>query len=295
MSHEDLYQCVFDGLPDAMALLDVNGRIEVVNAQWRHFSRANGGCADGYVGWNYLDVCRACEDDGSRELTAALEAVFAGTRDRVAYEYPCHSADTSRWFLLHAGRVEVDGARYGIVAHIDITRRRLAEDRAARRAECDDLTGLLNRGAFRERLGRALRRARRDEACVAVVFIDLDSFKETNDRHGHAAGDAVLQALGQRLGRNLRAEDGLGRYGGDEFVLFAEDTDSAAAASVVERVELALAEPFEFEGTTLRLGGSVGVSCFPQDGQDVDALIFAADAAMYRVKRGRVPRGESPR
>ncbi|MDZ7748450.1 MAG: diguanylate cyclase [Halofilum sp. (in: g-proteobacteria)] len=282
----ELYEAAFDGLPDCVAVIDAGGRILRVNARWRAFAGDNGGDAEtAYVGWNYLDVCRGSPDDEASAVTTGLERLLAGEQDVLDLEYPCHSPDVDRWFLLHAARLVVDGHAYAIVAHVDITQRRLAEMAAARRAERDELTGLLNRGTFRQRLQQALQAAGRRNRRVAVLFFDLDGFKDVNDGHGHAVGDILLRVIGARLQEHFRAEDAVARFGGDEFVLFIEHGPDDELDPLTDRLHGLLRREVELEGRTLRLAASLGVSIFPLDGDHVDTLIQRADLAMYRAKQ----------
>jgi diguanylate cyclase (GGDEF)-like protein/PAS domain S-box-containing protein len=174
---------------------------------------------------------------------------------------------------------------------VALQRRLLEHDLQAERARYeqmashDALTELPNRRLFQDRLQQALARARRRDRRVGVLFIDLDGFKQVNDRHGHDAGDAVLKAIGTLLANGIRAEDTVARLGGDEFgVLLADVNDAEDAASVGGKLLAALSTPVAVGGTEVRLGASVGVAVFPDHGIDPDAVMRAADDAMYRVK-----------
>jgi diguanylate cyclase (GGDEF)-like protein/PAS domain S-box-containing protein len=180
---------------------------------------------------------------------------------------------------------DADGRATGAVASgEDITERLRAEAEIRRLAFHDPLTGLANRMHF----DAELRTAVATEPAVGLLFIDLDEFKLINDTFGHPAGDELLRAAGGRL--VAAADHGLvGRHGGDEFLVLlrgAPAVAQAAAADVARR----LAEPFSIAGRTVRIGASVGCACFPADAGDADALLHAADAAMYRIKaRSKAP------
>ena len=290
MQHLDpeLLEATFDRQPDAAAILDGEGRILRVNQCWRDFSSANEGSdADQYQGWNYLHVCRGAgeADPDAAAVAGLLQELLEGRRDVVSFEYPCHAPDAQRWFLMRAARMEVRGDAYAVVAHIDITQRRLAENELARRAERDELTGLLGRDSFSERLQQALNHARRREHRVALRFLDLDGFKAINDQRGHAVGDALLRTVADRLREHFRAEDAAARFGGDEFVLFAEfDPGQGALETLLTRLGATLSAPLEIEDGPVEIRCSIGASVFPADGETPDALVEAADAAMYRAK-----------
>ncbi|NEX22583.1 EAL domain-containing protein [Thiorhodococcus mannitoliphagus] len=160
------------------------------------------------------------------------------------------------------------------------------QERSLRRlAHHDPLTALPNRLLMIDRLGQAIRRAHRTGTGLAVLFIDLDHFKEINDSLGHSVGDAFLKAVAKRLVQTLRAEDTVARLGGDEFVVIAEQVqDSADASAIADLIQGAFKAPFEVGlgdfGSTL----SIGISLYPADGVDTETLLRNADAAMYRAK-----------
>jgi diguanylate cyclase (GGDEF)-like protein len=155
----------------------------------------------------------------------------------------------------------------------------------------DRLTGLPNRALLERHLSRALPRALRTERCVVVLFIDLDGFKQVNDRLGHAAGDEVLREIARRLLGVVRADDVLARLGGDEFVLVLSDVEAEAhdiAEAITRQVDGVLEAPVVLRGgKSCRVGASVGLSIFPTDGSDTAALLASADAMMYRSKRSQ--------
>lgn len=156
-------------------------------------------------------------------------------------------------------------------------------------ASHDSLTGLPNRRMFLDRLEHALRRAKRQDEQLLLLFIDLDNFKAINDSHGHAAGDAVLQTVAQRLRILLRESDTAARLGGDEFIiLFEGQWEEALIEQMVLKVRTALAAPIPYQDIELYSGGSIGFSRFPHDGNTASTLIAAADQAMYHCKtKGR--------
>jgi diguanylate cyclase (GGDEF)-like protein len=150
----------------------------------------------------------------------------------------------------------------------------------------DVVTGMPNRALILDRLDNAITVARRHGTRIAVIFIDLDHFKPINDLLGHAGGDEVLQLVAHRLQSVVRESDTVSRYGGDEFLVLLTDTSqSSDVALIVGKMLSALAEPSSVGGHMLRVSASVGITIFPDDGEDPVTLINRADAAMYRVKR----------
>jgi diguanylate cyclase (GGDEF)-like protein len=158
----------------------------------------------------------------------------------------------------------------------------LRERRHRHRAEHDDLTGLLNRAAFRERVFSALAGV----APVAVVMVDLDGFKLINDQHGHAAGDEVLRIIAARMGHALRNGDVVSRIGGDEFACLLQNAGSATNLhALMSKLGASIASPMQVAGHRMSLRASLGLAISPHDGDCVDTLLISADAAMYRTKR----------
>lgn len=150
----------------------------------------------------------------------------------------------------------------------------------------DPLTGLANRRLLPERVWMAIAHARRNKSAMAVLYLDLDGFKEVNDTLGHPAGDALLKMVAARLVATVREEDTVARLGGDEFmialwhVIGADDT-----AKVASKLIDAVSQPYEIEGHTVRITISAGASLYPSDGEDADALMKSADGALYEAKR----------
>ena len=164
--------------------------------------------------------------------------------------------------------------------------RKRCSQRLADLARTDPVTGLANRSGFNQRIGQALSRARRQEGRVAVMFLDLDGFKEVNDRFGHSAGDELLKLVGTRLTAVVREYDAVARLGGDEFALLVEDVGGRCdPAEFAERIVSALAEPVQLGDVSHVLTASMGVAIYPDSGITAERLLRAADQAMYVAKR----------
>jgi diguanylate cyclase (GGDEF)-like protein len=169
----------------------------------------------------------------------------------------------------------------------DVTDIAVARERIASLAYSDPLTGLANRVSLAPALDQAIERAKRHAAKLAGVFIDLDGFKQINDRHGHAAGDAYLVEVAQRLRRQVRASDLVARLGGDEFFVMLEGVqDMVGVERVVVKLIDALRRPYAGVGDAARrVSATLGVSIFPDDAPDATTLIQHADEAMYTAKQ----------
>ena len=170
----------------------------------------------------------------------------------------------------------------------DITEHKLAEARIQHVAHHDSLTGLPNRLLFNDRLAQSIKLARRDGRKFALLFLDLDRFKQVNDEFGHDAGDELLQQVAATLRRELRDSDTLARVGGDEFTVILPDVARPEdAETVVRKIVAALSAPIRLErkARSVEIGTSIGVALYPADADDADALVSAADAAMYEAKQ----------
>lgn len=181
-----------------------------------------------------------------------------------------------------------EGAIVGSVAAFhDITERRQAMERIQYLAHYDVLTDLPNRRLLEDRLEQALVRARRNRQPLAVMFLDLDRFKQINDTLGHDQGDELLKAVAQRLTAVVRQEDTVSRLGGDEFVVVLPEITSAGDAEIVaQKIVEAIRSPLKLAGQELHVTTSVGLAVYPQDGEDIVSLMKNADSAMYLAKEG---------
>ncbi|MBN2856055.1 MAG: EAL domain-containing protein [Halothiobacillaceae bacterium] len=178
---------------------------------------------------------------------------------------------------------------------IDLTELHEAKQAITHQAMHDTLTNLPNRRALEQWIPQAIARSRRKNTVMAVGMLDLDDFKPVNDTHGHAAGDQLLRELAHRLQSRLREADFVARLGGDEFVIVLEDIDDARAAEqlsiALNRLHQAVEQPFEVaSGQWARIGMSMGIALYPQDGEEGDGLIRKADATLYQLKAHKTTR-----
>ena len=181
----------------------------------------------------------------------------------------------------------------GLVATLfeDITESRIAEQQIQQMAYFDTLTKLPNRALFHDRINQAIALATRDKTGLAVLFIDLDHFKNINDTLGHSSGDQLLIEAAQRLNRDIRSSDTLARLGGDEFVVVITNlSEQLNATYVAQKLINSIQAPFSIKGKELHITASIGISLFPDDGIDAETLIKHADMAMYSSKGVRPQR-----
>jgi diguanylate cyclase (GGDEF)-like protein len=282
---------VLDAIPDATAVVDTTGTIVMVNMAWRMFALDNDGDPGGTgVGMNYFTVCERAAATGCPEATAVvagLRAVLTGETVQFDYEYACPSPAVGRWFLLRI--TPLRGPRGGaVVSHVNISRRKMAEDELAHEASHDPLTGLANRALFLRHLTSNLkpRPGRGRAPDTGVLFLDLDGFKPVNDEFGHDAGDEVLLTVAHRLRRVFREQDTVARLGGDEFAVSVPRTSAEQLAGLVERLDAALAEPYRIHGRQVQVRASIG-SHVATAGESPAEALRCADLSMYQVKRAR--------
>ncbi|MDD5511722.1 MAG: sensor domain-containing diguanylate cyclase, partial [Dehalococcoidales bacterium] len=171
----------------------------------------------------------------------------------------------------------------------DITKRKLAEETIRQLAYYDTITGLPNRTLLYDRINMAIAQAERNREMLAVLVLDLDRFKDINDRFGHEVGDCLLKHVGTRITDILRKTDTAARMGGDEFViLLLSLTKVEYVSTIAEKITEAFRQPFVIDGQEVICTASIGIATYPHDGKDIDGLIKNADMAMYRAKeRGR--------
>ncbi|NVI82207.1 EAL domain-containing protein [Janthinobacterium sp. BJB401] len=226
-------------------------------------------------------------DDEGR---AILERNIARRQDGIVerHEFKFQRRDGSTlWATLATNPIfDSCGTYLGALALVsDITAQRTASERIWRQANFDPLTGLPNRHMFLDRLQHEARHAKREGACLALLFIDLDHFKQVNDRLGHEKGDMLLRQAALRISAHVRATDTVARLGGDEFtVILAGVGQLGGIERVLQELTTALALPFALDGDTAQVSASVGVALYPADAEAPDTLLRHADQAMYAAK-----------
>jgi diguanylate cyclase (GGDEF)-like protein/PAS domain S-box-containing protein len=172
---------------------------------------------------------------------------------------------------------------------IALERRRL-NDELMHAARYDELTGLPNRRLFRDRMRSALARTRRHDGRIALLYVDIDDFKQINDSLGHTAGDQLLGEIGHRLQQCVREEDTVARLGGDEFVVLLEEIQAPDDASLVaDKILAAINHPVHLDGHLVCVQSSIGIALYPEDGESAEQLLKHADMMMYEDKKAKVP------
>lgn len=271
VSH-DKFDLIVANMRDGLAVTDRDGRITDANRAFLRLARRT---QDDVLG----RAIRGFLADHPGSPARSLDSFETGFRVDEGEPVP---------ILLSSSPITgADGHPQGTVYVVhDITERKRAEDRVRHLAHHDVLTGLPNRALLADRLHQAMARARREGLELALLLLDLDHFKAVNDKLGHTAGDEVLKQAAARIADIIRTSDTVARFGGDEFVVVQAVHDVPADVEVVcQRLVASLDPPLDVAGCEVRLGASVGIAIFPQDGTDLDGLLRAADRALYAAKQ----------
>ena len=231
-------------------------------------------------------LARFMDDEGRSMLERNIARRRHGVVERNEFKF-IRSDGTDLWASVATNPIFDGAGRYlGALALVnDVTRQRASAERIWHQANYDELTGLPNRHMFMDRLRQEMRRADRGAAFLALLFIDLDRFKEVNDRLGHAVGDRLLAEAAHRIKACVRATDTLARLGGDEFTVVLAGLDRVGSVErIAQAIIAALARPFDLDGERAEISGSLGIALYPADAREIGDLLARADQAMYAAK-----------
>ncbi|MFM1892170.1 MAG: hypothetical protein RLZ44_1247, partial [Pseudomonadota bacterium] len=269
---------VFDNTAEGILVTDTRGVVLEVN---RAFSEITGYPPEQAIGRHTAELFGRAQGRAGIHAQLTDSGAWSGELETQRADGTTFPA----WTHINHVR-DLDGQISHFVGVIsDISSIKRTEQRLSHLAHHDPLTGLPNRLLFGERLSQALSRRRRRDNRLAVLFLDLDRFKNVNDSEGHHVGDQVLKQVAARLHQCLRREDTVARLGGDEFVILAEDLDSHADAErFAHKVLDAMAEPMVIGNKRFNSACSIGIALAPEDGSSAELLLQNADTAMYRAK-----------
>ena len=286
---EERFRRLSDNAPIGIFQAELSGRCLFVNRRWSDLAGMSSMEASG-VGW--VEVIHEEDQERVREEWAVATMDYSEFRSTFRLR-PLH--DTVTWLEMRAvPTIDENGEISTYIGTAeDITARRETEEHLVHLALHDPLTKLANRLLLLDRLTQAVARLDREKQTVAILYVDLDRFKEINDHHGHDVGDRVLTEVGRRLKKASRPTDTVGRMGGDEFVVVCPGLrDTAEALRIASRLELSLTRPFAIGVGTLRVTASIGIRLVRQRGIDPEELLRDADEAMYVAKRKGPGRSE---
>ena len=275
---------VLEHIADGVTVLDVHGRVLATNPA---FTQITGFTEMEALG-QQSSLTRPGRDDEPFYRQMWQDLLETGFWRGERWEKRKNGEAYLEWLTVSSVRDDSDQVTHYVCVFSDITEVKESQDKLDHLAHHDPLTALPNRLLFHDRLQHAMVRCARAGQQLAVLFIDLDRFKNVNDTLGHHVGDLLLKQVAGQLAACLREGDTLARLGGDEFIVLLEDVGGQGAAHVAEKLMALFEQPLTVSGYELFVTGSVGISLFPQDATDLNMLIRNADVAMYQAKaRGR--------
>ncbi|HLU81996.1 MAG TPA: GGDEF domain-containing protein, partial [Trueperaceae bacterium] len=233
-----------------------------------------------------LDAGNVTAAEDRQTLAEGVSTVLAGTVNQFRHTYEVVTHERAMWFEMFVVAMPA-GKPGALVSLFDVTRERQSQSDLRVLADRDPLTGLPNRRAFEREAERALALASRRGSPAAVVFLDLDGFKDVNDTFGHAAGDDLLVHVARSLQDEVRSSDLLARWGGDEFVMLLPDLLPDEYRRAIERYRVVLGQPLRVDGQVLRARASFGAAFYPHEGLTLPELLSQADEGMYGDKAVR--------
>jgi diguanylate cyclase (GGDEF)-like protein/PAS domain S-box-containing protein len=278
---EQRFQALVQHSSEVVILVDADGRVEYVSES---MTRLFGYRDEELLGRPLSGIL---DPDAAVRLREGLAEVAERPYGVLELELPLRHRDRHQCTAQFTVTNLLDSPGVGglVLNTRDISERRRLEDQLVHQAFHDSLTSLANRALFKDRVDHALQRTKRQTPSVAVLFVDLDGFKEVNDSLGHAAGDRLLIQVAERLRSCVRPSDTVARFGGDEFAVLIEDaSDDVDVTQVAERVLEGLARPFVVNDRELHVRGSMGIARMESDVDGADHLLRNADLAMYRAK-----------
>lgn len=286
---EERYRSVIAALDEGIVVQDRQG---IITAHNRRAEEILGMTDDEMMGRKSVDpVWRAIREDGSPfpgDEHPAMVTLRTGAPLHNVIMGVHHRDGSQRWISINSQPLfkgEEELPHSVVTSFTDITERRAVDAMIRRQAFYDSLTELPNRTLFLDRLNQAIAHCRRSGTVLAVLFLDLDRFKNINDTLGHGVGDGLLSAVADRLREILRSDDTVSRSGGDEFLVLLSDLSQATDAGfVADKILTAMAMPFRVGDYELHLTTSIGISVYPDHGEDAESLIKNADIALYRAK-----------
>lgn len=284
---------VLDAITENIVVIDDAGEIKFVNKTWSEFGD-NNACmiGDSWKGVNYIDECdkaAAMGDEFGAQAGEGIRRVIAHEQENFYFEYPCHSPDEKRWFMMRVTPFQSENNHYFVISHQNITERKLAEEQVRKLARIDGLTDIANRRTFDDFLHQEWKRCSRLNKPICLAIVDLDHFKLLNDTYGHQCGDECLIKIGELLKEFAnRPSDICARYGGEEFALVWGDTSIAQAKKISDQLlkKIANLKIMNSESPTERyLTASIGLAeVVPTRGNEESCLVSKADSELYKAK-----------
>jgi diguanylate cyclase (GGDEF)-like protein/PAS domain S-box-containing protein len=277
---EARYRTLFDLAADCLMVLELDGTILDIN---RTGLEQRGYTRDEIIG---MHITRLDPPEFAAKVPKRLDDIEKKGFAIFESAHLCKDG-TVMPVEINTRIIELEGKKVMFSVIRDVSLRKTMEQRIAQLAHFDMLTKLPNRILFYDRLDQAVARAKRYHQKFAVLFMDLDGFKQVNDEFGHHVGDNVLGMVAERLTESARDMDTVARVGGDEFIFILNNIEHAENVFLVaSKILDSLSQPFAFNGNKFSIGCSIGISIFPDDNDDAETLVKMADDAMYMAKKG---------
>jgi len=277
----DTLNRILDSISDAVFLLDSSMRIMDVNVSACKLLDLD---RPELIGLEFLQFASAQRQPA---FQSCLDSVCRGEEQAVSIAVNLRRGSDDTPVRLKLARIEHNGKTLFFVGAEDLNEQRILAELTRVCAHEDYLTGLTSRGAVEHLLRQVAESSQASGNQFAVMFIDLDNFKQINDQRGHVFGDEVLRIVADRLKHAVRPDDIVARYGGDEFLVLVADCHDELAHRIAERITASLGEPIQIQGGTVHVSASVGVALSGESPVNIDRLIEKADQEMYRAKRAR--------
>lgn len=276
-----------------IAVIDHLGKIQYVNKSWEKFAQNNDHTLTG--NWdeiNYLETCDKAAlagDELAKQAAGGIRKVINNEQELFYIEYPCHSPDKERWFMMRVTKFQLEEDTYFVLSHYNITERKIAEEKVLNLSRLDGLTNIANRRYFDDFFNDEWNRCIRLKTPLTLVLIDIDYFKSLNDTYGHQAGDECLKKIAtvaQHFAK--RPSDICARYGGDEFAILLGNTDLETSKKMINRLLNSIRElniPNINSPITPIITASIGLATiYPDKKTTKEDFIQTTDKALYMSK-----------
>jgi diguanylate cyclase (GGDEF)-like protein/PAS domain S-box-containing protein len=275
-----MFDALYTSSPDLNYMFDLEGKLIFAN---RAFIDLVGQELDQIIGKNFINFNTSDSVEINQHLMESIDTKKI-TRGEMRWRDASNKETVYEYFFVPVLADEVEVKVITGTAR-DVTERKILEEKSHKRANYDSLTGLPNRDLFNDRLNLEIKRVERTGLPLALLFIDLDKFKETNDLFGHGVGDLLLAEVAQRINDCVRGTDTVARLGGDEFTVILTEVNRIPHVEVLaQEIVQSLAKPFHIKDEEIMISGSVGITLCPHDGEAASALLKNADQAMYVAK-----------
>lgn len=276
---------IYSTTSEAMMVVDVDNHILAINPA---FTQITGYSENEVIGKN-PNILKSGKHDEAFYQAMWDEILNRGTWQGEVWDKRKNGEIYPKWLIINTVFDQNGSAIRRIALFNDISHKKTSDELIWQQANIDQLTGLPNRRMFNDRLEQEIKRANRSHRSLSLFFLDLDYFKEVNDTMGHAKGDLLLSEAARRLRKSVRESDTVARFGGDEFtILLSELHDADSVGRVIHDILNVLSAPFDLDGEVAYVSVSIGITCYPNDGMEIETLLKNADQAMYAAKaKGR--------